>query len=105
MCPELPKSYDKLATEFKQLYSRSEGMQSQIEYLEEMVKLLQRNRFGAKNEQIAHPSLVPLFPEVEGDTEENDSSSENETEVSGHTRKKLEKNYQSFFLEKMSTVI
>lgn len=91
MCPELPKSYDKLATEFKQLYSRSEGMQSQIEYLEEMVKLLQRNRFGAKNEQIAHPSLVPLFPEIEDKIEDNKSDNTEETEVSGHTRKKNKK--------------
>jgi transposase len=80
---ELPKDYDELARDYRRLESR-------IDELEELIRLLRRGRFAASSEKLLHPGMVPLFHD-EAEDPQAKADEQTSSEVKAHKRKSARK--------------
>ena len=61
----LPNSLVDLQNLCSELRGENEWLKRSLQQMEEMIRLLRHQRFGAKSEQSQHPGMMPLFPEPE----------------------------------------
>ena len=68
---------DKLPDDPEKLKSICSSLFDEIVHLEEMLRLIRKQKFGSGSEQISHPGMKPLFP---SESEDDSSASKNESE-------------------------